>query len=93
MKAHELLDSPEKWIKGKNAINSMGEMVSSISDNAKCFCIIGAIAHCYLIQNFDIYKDNISKVMFRLPVEIATWNDAPERTYEEVHSLLKELDI
>ena len=39
----EILDSPEKWTKGKNARNKYGEPVPTFHNEAICHCLEGAI--------------------------------------------------
>jgi len=54
MKAHELLSSPEKWTKGAYARNYTDSYVYPRSGNAECFCMLGAIDHCYVKSNYFI---------------------------------------
>ena len=97
MKMKELLDSEEKWTKGTYARDKRGKGISPICSNAVCFCLLGAIEKCYSSEK----KENldyavISKIRRHLNLRtgtIACWNDAPERTFEEVKSLVEELDI
>ena len=96
MKAWELLDSPEKWCKGTFAKNSSGDHVEIYGEAACQWCVSGAIHKCYEDQPFTI-SVMLKKLQDRAGVRVGAfpgpWNDAPERTWEEVHSLLKELDI
>lgn len=38
-----ILDNPENWIKGAFARNSEGYVVNASSDDATCFCSLGAV--------------------------------------------------
>lgn len=92
MKAHELLSSPDKWIKGTLARNKDGQWAGIKDDNASCWCALGAIYKCYGFAT-KIATAQIIKLTSKLNCNIAPWNDAPGRTYEEVVGLLRELDI
>jgi hypothetical protein len=47
MKAHELIDSPEKWTQLAQARNAHGAEVSYWDRNAVCWCALGAILKAY----------------------------------------------
>ena len=92
MKMYELLDSPEKWTQETASRNKDG---TPSSTDPVCWCLLGACDYCYPgIQSINIrYK--ITERLRSEPhyISIAIWNDDPERTFEEVQQLLKELDI
>lgn len=90
MKAYELLDSREKWCQGYTALDKQGNVVWSASEDACAYCIVGAVLRCYPRDQQSTTFDKLSNVLQR---GASTWNDAPERTWEEVHALLKRLDI
>lgn len=91
MKAHQILSDESKWCKGANARDSSGRSVSSDSPSAVCFCLRGSI--------YRAYDDEISwdkcfhSLAGRVGKCLATWNDAPERTFAEVKAVLVELDL
>lgn len=93
MKMWELLDRPEKWIKNNYAQNEDNHVVALDSQEACKWCLFGGIRRVY------DYGTEACKVISKIEKRIAPadhiiqWNDAPERTWEEVHALLKELDI
>jgi hypothetical protein len=90
MKAYELLSGPEKWTKGVNARDHLDRPLPSHTDQQACkWCMLGAVAVCYG-PDWPGPKD---RIMARLRMHPVNWNDAPERTYEEVVGLLRELDI
>lgn len=104
MKAFELLDSKEKWLQRQYARDAEGGLVHSTSSKAACFCTIGAVNRAYLGDDtgwndgrYDTRCDAMYKLSNHIETNfhcgVAAWNDAKERTYEEVVSLLKELDI
>lgn len=84
MKAWELIDSPEKWHQGgAHRTDEKGVVVAR--------CLISAIVEAY--RGFDS-NEMLAKVKAKLGIEYAVpWNDAPERKWEEVYGVLKELDI
>lgn len=41
--ARELISDPKRWTQGVSARDALGESVSSGSDDATCFCAIGAL--------------------------------------------------
>ena len=90
MKAWELLDSPEKWTRGWYARTEYGDRTGANCVDATCWCMKGAITHCYPYGLWDVV---IATLMQRLGPHFTAWNDAPSRTWEEVHAVLKELDI
>ncbi len=90
MKVYELLDKPEKWIQGTMALDSRREECDPRDDKAVCFCLAGAVAHCYPI---DLYPAIRLRIEARVRTMPTSWNDREHRTYEEVIALAKELDI
>lgn len=96
MKVHELLDGPEKWTKGANAREADGSHCFTNSPLATCFCLRGAILHCYGCGMQNKRRDAIDEKIFAHLGKIQMdydWNDAPDRTFEEVRNLALELDI
>lgn len=98
MKAYELLDSPEKWTQQTLARDINGMATSPRGYDACSFCLVGAIERCYNVPSKDMLAI-IQLVEDELKVQapgfefIGQWNDAPDRTHEEVVDLLKKLDI
>lgn len=89
MRVHELLDKPEKWSQGSFARNSDGLAVQVSDSKATCWCVTGAVLLCYA-EEYDV---NICKLQNRLDTAVMIWNDAPERTFEEVRAVCLELNI
>lgn len=95
MKAYEVLEQHD-LCKGWFARNMRGQRVSANDETACSFCMYGAIDKAY-----EDHKTNL-QMRFKLEehlhaktgcYSIASWNDDPNRTKEEVISVLKELDI
>lgn len=97
MKMHELLNKPERWTKGQRvAYRSTGRTrigdvtPETVESDDLCCCLIGAMEVCYSGKEFAAVHDKLT-IYLKKPVVV--WNDSEERTYEEVISVLKELDI
>lgn len=98
MKAYELLDKPEKWTQGTSARNHRHLSVDPNSPSAVCFCLLGAIDRCYpnykeRIEVEDKIRERLAHIQNVKEVFISEWNDNYQRTFEEVHNLLKTLDV
>lgn len=83
MKIHELLDKPEKWY-NPNKNNEVG-----------CECISTAATRLY---GFTVGHEIRLKILTELQLPnqykyVYEWNDAPERTFEEVRALCLKLNI
>lgn len=96
--ARALIEQPEHWTKGTLARNRYREPVGVASPSAECFCVLGAI-RCVdgaplRIQAVVLNAEQPTTpygvavtVMYnitRATTGIGAWNDAPERTHEEV---------
>lgn len=95
MKAYEVLEQHD-LCKGWFARNISGQRISINDPEACSFCTVGAIDKAY-----EDHKTN-QEMRFKLEeylhaktgsFSIASWNDGPTQTKEEVISVLKELDI
>ena len=97
MKVRELLDSPEKWIQGEFAVDASGHPVSEISPTACKWCLSGAVYHCY--PSDPLCTEVRSKLKSHLSpgpnqyVNLASWNDSPDTTWEMVKDLLDKADV
>jgi hypothetical protein len=78
MKAWQLLDSREKWCQGR----------MRKSNGARC--ALAAIIDIYGAFTVESYTQQ-ERMRACVSSSIGEWNDT--HTYEEVHALLKELDI
>lgn len=94
MKVRELLSDKSKWTKGKFARDSSGSCSPILDSTATAFCLAGAAFHCYSHPLSSITFNEIWSILWsRLKTTPTTWNDSPERTFEEVKALVEELDI
>lgn len=53
--AKALIDTPEKWIKGRYAANVAGKTIGPREDTASCFCSVGALYHL-CADSFDLHQ-------------------------------------
>jgi hypothetical protein len=90
VKAHELLNSPDKWCKGANALSESGASVNDSSPGACKWNLYGAIARCYTFQQRMELWHTMDAMVGGI---VCQWADKPERTWQEVHDLLVKLDI
>lgn len=93
MKIHELFTDARRWTQGTFARNARGETVATSNPAATCWCLEGAMMRCYP----NMYEqDRVNTTIRRelgLGGGVVTWNDAPERTFDEVKALVTALDI
>ncbi len=80
----------EKWTKGQLARNQQGEDVAHDDPSACCFCLEGAMIHCYGMPAYREVNDRVKKEIGMMVFE---WNDDPNRTFEEIKTLVEEMDI
>lgn len=103
MKAWEIIEQ-NGWCQRSAAKDSRGLNVDLRSEEAVCFCAVGAILRKHDKNSAaatDIGKVatkvatplQMSKTGFSFNDAVADWNDAPGRTKEEVVALLKELAV
>jgi hypothetical protein len=92
LKAAELLESsPTAWTQNGLARTDEGAETSPRNLNACSWCAMGAIAK---VQNLpdalEEYNPAAKLLALHLtPTSIATWNDAPERTRDDVTQALR----
>lgn len=97
MKAYQLLASPSNWCQG---------VYGGIFDGNFCGCVSGAIRAVYGLGPVDNSTLEVQRDFERLGQHlklgigygsyegaVVRWNDDPLRTWEEVHSALKECDL
>jgi hypothetical protein len=82
----EVLTSPDRWAQGANARTSDGSNIDPTHIAACCWCLNGAI----VVGGYecDLYRNVYLAVAGRHGRTISEWNDASERTFDDVRSLL-----
>jgi hypothetical protein len=92
MKAYELLDSPEKWCRGANAVAVDGSETMATSPYACKWCMEGAINRCCgPLEARQAALGRVRGMIGQYPV--FAWNDAPNRTFEQVREALIRADV
>lgn len=94
MKIKELLSAPEKWTQGAFCKTADGRDCGRVE--AVCFCLKGAMQVCYIApQKRTMIYEKMAAVLPEAEgiCRIVAWNDAPERTFEEVKELVERLDV
>jgi len=91
MKISELLLKPERWTQKYYARDRQGLPVPATSENAICWCLHGAIRRCYPNTENMVYSKVAAKTTEQYNCGPIAFND--NATYEEVISLVKEMDI
>jgi hypothetical protein len=81
-----LLDTPEKWVKGAFARDVNGDQTPSRGTYAVCWCLTGA---CIAVTT-DISSERhlLHAIGKYTEHRTISWNDAPERTFEDIHAIL-----
>ncbi len=89
MKIKDLLTDESKWTTRYCARNVKGKSVLARNPEAVCWCLFGALIKCYDHGGFFDQEELIKTKVH----DFIAWNDAPERTFEDVRKLIEELDI
>ena len=93
MKVKELFSDQTKWTQGAYAKSKNGTHLFSCDPTAVCFCLYGAISRCYEGDQ-DHFLTVSNKVRKAIGInDIFTWNDDPNRIFQEVKDLVEKLDI
>ena len=97
MKVRELLDSPEKWIKGALARDKNGNKVLSQDENAIQWCLVGAIVKC---QGYVYYTDMAVKIERAITKcieqpfnNLVDFNNDENTTFEDIQKVLELADV
>jgi len=103
MKIYEFLDRPEKWTQNAYARNALGFEVDADDPSAASWNISGAINYCYFLtvpaeKKTDNYKKDLAAKMHKIIAIIGTpnvweWEMSPERTFDEIKSIILQVDI
>ncbi len=97
MKAWQILSSSEKWTRGALARDKHGQAVAIIDPAATCFCASGAIIKAYghgTTRCHDAFSDVGEYIHLKTQFSgIPGWNDHTGQRWEEVHAVLKKLNV
>lgn len=81
--ARELREHPDRWTKGFNARNASGLFTGVHDPGARCWCLHGHI----LKRNAEFALATIGAAFGYPNISWSCWNDAHERTVEDVIAL------
>lgn len=84
--ARALIDAPEKWCQGMNAVDADGNQVWPTNPRAKARCGSGALSKVCQVYQSDVEDgqkawDILADVVGGL---FSNWQDEPSRTHAEV---------
>ena len=92
MKVGELLADPAHWTKHAMARDAFGTVIRINSPNATCWCLLGAIRHCYKsLPDIDSICDRIYAELPRSG--ITSFNDNSETTHADIIAICNKLNI
>ena len=92
MKLKELFTDESRWTQGVAARDREGNIVSPNDPLAVKFCPDGGIRRCYPYEEWSHVRIQLQHRL-HYGQSITEWNDAPERTFEDIQRLVNELDI
>ncbi len=81
VKARELIATPDRWTKGAFARTEAGAIVPPDRPVAACWCAIGALRR---VTGDTGYRGAFVELQSAADYDLPHWNDAPERTHDEV---------
>ena len=96
-RAADIVSQPGAWTQGRTARDKDGAAVASHTPEAVCFCAIGAINRAAFEASTDWAGSDLAYAMLSRQLRsdmpealgVATWNDTPGRTQDEVANLLR----
>ena len=91
MTLKELFTDESRWTQGTPARDEKGNAVSPNDPLAVKFCLAGGIQRCYTYEEGSHVRRQLRQQLHWQ--SIIQWNDAPERTFEDIQRLVNELDI
>jgi len=108
MKIQELYTDESRWCRANYAQRDDGFPVMSLSPDAVCWCLAGAICYCYAKEEFGAKTSRADTIRAKVNLalggheshgspsndsDIVRWNDEPGRRFEDVVALVRALDI
>jgi hypothetical protein len=97
VKVKDILSDPSKWTQGFFARDKLGQPCEPLDENAVQYCIVGALMRAYgRGQRYAAYAramKAIAAIYGEAPITIDDWNDAPDRTFDDVRRVLEAADV
>lgn len=91
MKIKELLSDQSKWCQKHCALDIYGRPAESISREAVCWCLFGAMRRCYCSD--DKFGEIWTRIEIAIGQSATHWNDHQNRTFDDVKALVERLDV
>jgi hypothetical protein len=99
MKAKDILTDQSRWTRGAFARDEHGKMCDPEDDEARSWCVFGALRRAYL-DTFEL-ENAMRAVAQNIPplkgygasIAIMYWNDYPSRTFEDVRKVIEQADV
>ncbi len=100
-KVAQILNSPERWTQGAFARSSIRKAPNDVFDpRAEQFSLTGAINRVYLNGHVKVLPSLIKsqvreylKEHYGHQFTIEEWNDQPNRSFEDIQSVIQALDL
>lgn len=93
MKIKELLSDKSKWCQKHCALDVNGIPAESISPEAVCWCLFGAMRKCYRDSSGVKFDAIWTIIEIALGQSATHWNDHRDRTFADVKALVERLDV
>jgi hypothetical protein len=105
MKAHELLNSRDKWCKESPAEDSRGNKLQAHDPRSVKWCALGAIQKTYPCAQWEKAMDSVLRALSVSEWGLAQmnnsdkacslmeWNDDDQSSFTEIREILLEIDI
>lgn len=91
MTLQELYTDASRWTQHTWTRDQHGNDTQIMSPSAVCWCLSAGVMLCYPDTNDSATVRQ--KIMNKIGMLITEWNDAPERTAEDILNLVTELKI
>ena len=86
----ELFDRPERWTQHSCGRDADGIMTGATHDNACQWCLAGGVMVVYGLNATPKILDRISAHLGR---GASRWNDLPQRKFEDIQQVCRELGL
>lgn len=83
--AKALIDTPDKWIKGRYAATASGQTIGPDEKAATCFCSMGAIHR--ISENFDDASRAVIALEKNIPSDLGIISFNDYKTHAEVMAM------
>jgi len=92
MKMRQLFKDESNWNQHSLANNAEGAAVDIDSPAAVSWCLVGGLYKCYMNDMNNLYKI-WERIDATTGPSAVSWNNHEHRTFQDIRSLVEELDI